>query len=197
MTRRARPLARALLAASPLAWLLLPPLRQMIESSMSLHMLLQFPLLFAAGWAAAAWWPMRAGAQLARIDVQGLAGAVLASGVAAFWMIPAALDLALLDGRVALLKYISWLLAGLWLAQGWRRLPAELAAFFLGNAAWMLITAGLLYREAESRLCVSYRFDEQLLSGNGLVVWGLAVGGLALLRLRVALAPQRGARSQS
>lgn len=186
---------RTLLAASPLAWLL-PQLRQPVESSMSLHMLLQFPLLFAAGWAAAAWWPARASVRLTRIDAHGLTGALWASAVAAFWMIPTALDLALLDARVALLKYASWLLAGLWLAQGWRRLPAELAAFFLGSAAWMLITAGLLYRDAESRVCVSYRLDEQMVGGNGLIVWGIALGALGLLRLRAVLEPERGARTK-
>jgi hypothetical protein len=179
--------ARALLALSALLWLLVPALRHLVEASMSLHMLLQFPLLLAAGWAAAGWLPRRLAARLGHVDGLGLSSATLASCVSAFWMIPAALDLAVLDGWVALLKYLSWLLAGLLLAEGWQRLGGIPATYFLGNAAWMLITAGLLYRDAESRLCVSYLFDEQSVSGNGLVAWGLALGGLALLKLRTLL----------
>lgn len=178
--------ARTLLAALPLL-LLVPPLRHAVEASMSLHMLLQLPLLFAAGWGASAWLPRRLAAAWARLDALGLSSATLASVVAAFWMIPAALDLAVLGppfSPMALAKYLSCWLAGLLLAQGWPRLRGPVAAFFLGNASWMLLTAGLLYGEAESRLCVSYRFDEQALSGAGLLAAGLLLGALALLRLR-------------
>lgn len=182
---RARGLTRLALALSPLLWLLWPSLRHFFEASMSLHMLVQLPLLLAAGWALAAWCPDRVGALQAHVDAQGLASATLASCVSAFWMIPAALDLALLDPWAAIAKYGSWLLAGLLLAQGRPRLSPVPAAFFLGNAAWMLITVGLLYRDADTRLCVSYLYDEQALSGNGLVAWGLVLGGVALARLRV------------
>jgi hypothetical protein len=188
-------IGRALLATSPLLWLLAPPLRHLVEGSMGLHMVLQFPLLLAAGWAAAAWWPARATRLLARVDVNGLASATLASLVAAFWMIPAALDLALLELHVAWLKYLSWIVAGLLLGQGWRRLSPELAAFFCGNAAWMLLTAGLLYRDAETRLCVSYLIDEQAASGNGLFAWGLALGAATLWRLRALMRRAEGARA--
>jgi len=44
----------------------------------------------------------------------------------------------------------------------------------------MLVTAGLLYREADQRLCVSYLVDEQAASGNGLIALGMALGALAL-----------------
>ena len=173
--------ARALLAVSPLLWLF-APLRQAVESRMALHMLVQLPLLLAAGWAAAAWCPRWPAAWAMRFDAQGLASATFASAVLAFWMIPAALDAALLDPSFAAFKFVSWWLAGLLLADGQRRLAPVLTIFFLGNAAWMLVTAGLLYREAEQRLCVSYLVDEQAASGNGLIAFGLALGALALPR---------------
>lgn len=186
-TDRILTIARAVLATSPILWLTVPPLRHLVEASMSLHMLLQLPLLFAAGWAAAASLPRQWVRRYACVDAHGLTSATLATGISAFWMIPAALDLAVLEPVAAWLKYGSWMLAGLLLAQGWQRLGAEVSAFFLGNAAWMLITAGLLYRDADTRVCVSYRFDEQAVSGNGLVLWGMVVGGMALWRLRAML----------
>ncbi len=156
----------------------------LIESRMSLHMLLEFPALFGLGW----WlgrrlpWPA-----LARIDAQGLLGATLASCVFAFWMIPAALDLALLSVAFAAAKYASWISAGALLAWGRERLSPVVAAFFLGNAAWMLATAGLLYRDAQTQLCVNYLIDDQLLTGAGLLAWAAALGALAAWRLRPLL----------
>jgi hypothetical protein len=172
-------IGRTLLAASPALWLL-PPLREWVESRMSLHMLVQFPLLLAAGWAAAAGWQARAATPWRRFDARGLTSATVASAVMAFWMIPAALDAALIHRYIALPKYLSWWLAGVLLAGGWRRLGTVPAIFFLGNAAWMLVTAGLLYRETENRLCVSYLADEQATTGHGLVGLGLVLAALAV-----------------
>ncbi len=175
-----------LLALLPLA-LLWPGLRHAIEGSMALHMLLQFPLLLAAGWAAARLLPARTSPQLQarwhRLDAHGLAGATFASAVAAFWMVPAALDLALLEPGIAALKYASWALAGLLLAWAWPRMAAETALFFLGNLVWMLATAGLLYREAELRLCVNYLLGDQALAGTGLLAGAVGIGCLVLLRI--------------
>lgn len=156
----------------------------LVESRMSLHMLLEFPALLVLGWALGRRWPAP---WLRRVDAQGLLGATAASCVAAFWMIPAALDLSLLSGAMAVLKYASWTAAGALLAWGRERLSPVVAAFFLGNAAWMLATAGLLYRDAETRLCVNYLVPDQLVTGAGLLAWAVALGGLAAVRLRPLL----------
>lgn len=156
----------------------------LIESRMSLHMLLEFPLLLALGWWLGRRWPA---AWLGRVDAQGLLGATVASCVFAFWMIPAALDLALLSGAMAAGKYASWIAAGALLAWGRERLSPVVAAFFLGNAVWMLATAGLLYRDAETQLCVNYLIDDQLVTGAGLLAWAFAMGALAAVKLRPLL----------
>lgn len=66
------------------------------------------------------------------------------------------------------------------MAQSWPRLSAELVVFFLGNVAWMLATAGLLFQEAEAHLCVSYLAEGQVLAGSGLIAWPLLLGAFAL-----------------
>ncbi len=179
-----------LLPALPLL-LLVAPLRHVLEGSMALHMLLELPLLLISGWAA--------GAVLSRhrlpagpprfIDANGVLGLAFASCVGALWMIPSMLDLSLLDTRVQCAKYIAWWLAGVLFRSSWRRAEPEIAAFFLGNMAWMLATAGLLYQDEEQRLCVSYLVNEQATTGQGLVVLALVVGGLALRRL-LAMQPR-------
>jgi hypothetical protein len=175
-----------LAALLPLA-LLHDGLRHAIESRMALHMLVEFPLLLAGGWAIARL-AARRHVLTDAFDALGLLGVAVVSCVSAFWMIPAALDLALLHEPMRWAKLASWMLAGALLARSWARLGDEIAVFFLGNLAWMFATAGLLYREAESRLCVSYLAEDQLWTGNGLVALAVALGALALRRLVAASA---------
>jgi hypothetical protein len=171
------------LALLPLA-LLWPVLRHTVESRMSLHMLGEFPLLFIAGWSASGLCLRRVQARRwlrgqRQLDWHGWTGATLASGVALVWMLPSALDAALLWPAVAAAKLASWWLAGWLLADGWRRMDAEVTLFFVGNLAWMLATAGLLFVDAPDRLCVNYLQDDQRRAGIGLVLWALALIALA------------------
>lgn len=165
------------LAALPLL-LLWPALRSIIESRMSLHMLLEFPALFAAGWAARRLF-IRERA-FALLDWHGWTSATFVSGVAAVWMLPSALDASLMSGPVAAAKLASWWLAGVCLADGWRRMDAEVLLFFAGNLAWMFATAGMLYLDTPARLCVNYLQDDQRHTGVGLVLLALVLGALAL-----------------
>ncbi|WP_284618675.1 hypothetical protein [Aquabacterium humicola] len=186
MTRRAAGFFIALALAT-----LLPGLREVFEGAMALHMLLQLPALLAAGWLMAGRWHRAAAVQalgraIAAIDAGGLFGATAASAVIALWMIPAWLDRSLLDPSTAVLKYASWLLAGVLLRAGAGRMHPTVAAFFLGNGAWMAATVGLLYQDEATRLCVSYLQDDQVWTGGGLVVAAVAMGALAL---RLVLRP--------
>jgi len=124
-----------------------------------------------------------------RVDAHGVLGLAFASCVGALWMIPSMLDLSLLDAGVQWAKYGAWWLSGVVLRASWRRSEPEIAAFFVGNMAWMLATAGLLYQDEEQRLCVSYLVDEQAVAGKGLIVLALVLAGLALHRVVAAPRP--------
>ena len=177
-----------LLAFSPLL-LCWPDLRHFVESRMALHMLLEFPLLMASGWCLRRWRLQRQPAQrgaagLERLlDWRGWTGATFVTVVTVVWMVPSMLDAAVLSLPVALFKYLGWWLAGWLLATSWYRMDAEVLMFFAGNLAWMTATAGLLYLEAPSQLCVSYLQDDQQHAGLGLVVLAVAAGGLALRQM--------------
>ena len=139
---RHRRIARAAMALPLL--LLIPPLRHILEASMLTHMLIEFPLLFIAGWLAGGWLThhrLPAGLP-AVVDAHGLLGLALASSVGALWMIPSMLDLSLLDASVQASKYASWTLCGLLFRSSWKRAGPVVSAFFLGNTGWMLATAG-------------------------------------------------------
>lgn len=177
----------ALLAALPLL-LLWPALRQTVEGRMSLHMLLEFPLLFAAGWALQRLEPHAAWVQW--LDWRGWTGATLTSLVAASWMLPSLLDLSLMSPSLATAKYVSWWLAGWLLADSWRRLDPEVLLFLVGNIAWMTATAGMLYLDTPQQLCVNYLQDDQRHAGIGLVLLAIGLGATAIRRA-MQQAPRR------
>ena len=145
---------------TPLAWL---------EADMARHMLLELPLLAALGASLAHSFPQRIEAVIGRFDRYGLSGWTFASLVAAFWMIPAALDVALGSVAINAVKYASVVAAGFAVRSAMRRSPVALEAFFVGNFAWMAATVGLLYQEAEAQLCLNYLADSQQRAGRGLV----------------------------
>lgn len=176
-----------LLALLPLC-LLWPTLRHLIESRMVLHMLVEFPVLFAAGWSSRRMLANSSACERIRLagaalDWGGLTGSVVVSCVALFWMIPAALDASLLAPEMAAVKYASWLAAGFMMAGSWRRMAPELVLFFAGNLAWMSATAGLLYTDTSQRLCANYLVDEQHTTGVGLIVLALLLGAVALRQM--------------
>ncbi len=185
-------------ALTPLIFIVMP-VRHTVESSMLLHMLVQFPLLLASG-AASGRLLVAASASARRawtvIDHGGLLGMVILSAVSALWMVPAALDATLTEPGAAALKYTSWWLAGLALALSWRRMSDVLRLFLLGSLAWMFATAGLLFFDSEQRLCVNYRLDEQAATGmallalSGLLFAGLVASGLRQAALRTGSAPR-------
>lgn len=181
MIAQRHPLAMILLAVQPLAWLV-PALRHACESRMVLHMFVQFPSLLAGGWALARLALHRWPELPEQLDPRGFVGAVALACVSAFWMIPAALDLALLVPEMERTKVASWLAAGALFALGWPRLADVPRLFLIGNLVWMFGTAGLLYQSAERRLCVNYLIDEQLWTGRSMVA-------LALLLTVVAVHP--------
>jgi len=166
--------------------LLAAPVRNAIESGMTLQMLVEFPLLMAAGFAAAALVSHRHAGSRA-IDAlmrMGLAPLLCASLCLMFWMVPLALDLARLHAGVNAAKYVSLLVAGAALQQGLKRAPAAVLVFFAGNLVWTLATVGMLFHDAETRLCASFLLGDQRLAGIGLIGCAIAITVALVLYLR-------------
>ena len=174
---------KALVVIVPLC-LCWPTVRHLIESRMSLHMLLEFPLLLASGWAALQSlrrhaWGAGINTVLNQLDPQGWVGATAATCVTIFWMLPLALDATLMSPEMATMKYVSWWAVGGLLCHSWQRMAPEVLWFFIGNLAWMSATAGMLYLDTPSRLCVNYLINDQRHTGIGLVLLALLLGVVA------------------
>lgn len=153
-----------------------PPLRHALESTMSLQMLVQLPLLALAGWLIA----REASGWLARRIVpwnyRGVSGLLLASLTSMVWMLPLAMDAALDDPRVALAKFVSVpMMIGAAVALSWPR-----AGFVIRGVVVLELTAtafrlGWLYLISPVRLCSNYLLDDQQRLGVLLLAIGSAI----------------------
>jgi hypothetical protein len=156
-----------------------PPVRHRLEATMTAQMLVQLPLLVAAGWLLAHAMPARV---LAKVDAWnhcGVAGLVLVTVVSTFWMLPRSLDAATSHPLMAAAKYLSVpLLIGLPFALSWPRMGFVVRGLFLAELVATCFRLGWLYRISPIRLCNNYVLNDQqrlgeymLALGSGLLVW--------------------------
>lgn len=173
----------AALLASSATLALAAALRGWFESSMLLHMLVQLPMIAAAGAAlgsaarrhAPAW----VAGRTASFDAGGACGIVFASAVMVLWMLPRSLDGARLNLAVDALKFVTVLAAGAAVALSWPRCPAIGRGVVHLEAIATLARFGWGYLAADERLCAAYLIDDQRVTGAALLVaaaaWGVAV----------------------
>lgn len=170
---------RARLAALLLLVMLAPLARHQLEATMSAQMLIQIPLLVAAGWLLAGAVPARVLAGVDAWNHRGITGLVLVTVVAAFWMLPRSLDAATTHPLITVAKYLSVpLLIGVPLAVSWPRTGFVVGGFFLMEFVATFFRLGWLYLISPIRLCNNYALNDQqrlgrymLAIGVGLLVW--------------------------
>jgi hypothetical protein len=178
VTSRRRSFALRLAALLVLV-LLAPPIRRGLEATMTAQMLVQIPLLVAAGWLLSCAVPARVLAIVGRSNYRGITGLVLASAAAAFWMLPRSLDAATSQPLMAGAKYLSVpLLIGLPFALGWPRMGFIVRGVLLVEVVASFFRLGWLYLISPIRLCNNFALDDQrqlggylLAIGGGLLVW--------------------------
>ena len=95
--------------------------------------------------------------------------------VSAFWMLPIALDAAVLRPVVGFAKVTSLVFAGWCAALSFRRARTAMQAFFALNFVWMTGAVGAMYQQAPERLCNTYLQGDQAHAGIGLVVLAIVV----------------------
>jgi hypothetical protein len=153
----------------------LAALREALERSMVLHMLVQLPVLVAAGVILGQVGAPFLGRLVARYDEHGITGLFTIMFVSAYWMIPRALESVLTSAPAELAKFASCILAGLLLPGMLQRANTVTQVFFVGNFASMMAIVGLLFQDAPQRLCNYYLLDDQVWAGTGLVIYALAI----------------------
>jgi hypothetical protein len=188
---RVRAWLPAALGAAGLAALAAPGPRALLESKMSLHMAVQLPAIAACG-ALLAWSGRNLLARTTgTINQQGASGFLLALFVMAPWMLPRMFDRVLLSPMLEVTKFAALALAGAVALLSWRAAGAVTQAFVIGNAAWMLFTAGLLVQDVTVRLCNAYMIDDQVVAGRLLVGFAALMSLAWLGRLAARHLPRR------
>ena len=195
---RPSPQAGAAMAAAGLAVLALPPVRQLLEASMTLHMLVQFPLLVLAGFLLARVIPTPWRLHADAWNAHGIAGLLASALVLMVLMIPRLLDLSLLDARIEAAKFLALLACGMALQLSWQRAGLLVQGFFLGNLLPMTAAAGQWFQDAPVRLCNAYLLDDQVRLGQGLVLLSIVVAaGVIAHVVRRYADPSPAARASS
>lgn len=156
--------------------LLLPPARHLLESRMTLQMLVQIPLLVVVGYLLRDAIPPRVTARIDQWNHQGVTGLVLASLAGLFWMLPRSLDAAVGETSVEAAKFISVpLLIGLPMGLSWPRMGFVVRGVFLVELIATWFRLGWLYMVSPIRLCNSFLLDDQQQSGTIMMVIGAAI----------------------
>lgn len=173
-----------------------PPLRTLIEQSMLWHMAIQMPLLILTGWLLMAsgsplpvarasrranqQTPMQINTQINRQasewNVYGLTGFVFSFITITYWMLPSAIDRAVVLPSADVIKLLSLLACGASLRHSSVRAPALIQLFFLGNFLAMMLWLGSYFLQTDLRLCNAYSLQSQINTGWGLIAWGLGIG---------------------
>lgn len=156
------------------------------------HMLVQFPLLALAGFLLAGRLPRRWLARVNRWNGYGITGLLACALILALLMIPRLLDLALVNGRVELAKWLALMVCGAALRLSWQPAGLLVQGFFLGNVLPMTAVVGYLFESSPLRLCNAYLLDDQARLGQRLI-WLSAATGIAWFACLVRTLMQREA----
>lgn len=168
------------------ALLLAVGLRQQLTAYMSLHMLVQIPLLVIAGIFLEQVYhhfkkPDSSLKKSWSFNEYGVPGLLFVSLVGAYWMIPKALDDALVDWRTALFKYLGLPICGWLIRSSVRKSNVVIKVFFLGNFCWMSAIVGMVYLDQPIRLCNAYLQEDQDWTGRGLIALAIILPLLWLI----------------
>ncbi|WP_051516538.1 hypothetical protein [Herbaspirillum sp. RV1423] len=175
--------------------------RRMLESTMFSHVLLQMPLLILSGVLLAnlrppAFPPRRPALHRLwrKCDAHGLASMLALLFSCAYWMVPNAIERAVINPFDDFAKFLSLTLAGALLPGALRKSHIVVQIFFIGGIVWMMAMAGMMYQNATQRLCNSYLLDDQVRTGIGLVALAVILPMWWCVSNSRAVAPKNGLR---
>lgn len=160
-------------------------LKDYLQASMALHMLVQIPLIITAGVFTAIGIShsnistnniyKHLSIFLKPYNLLGISGFFYIAIVTMYWMLPKALDQVLVSDYAQLSKYLSLFLAGLVLPWSYKISHTVIRLFFIGGVCWAMAIVGLLYQETDTRLCNFYLLNDQQWAGNGLVILAVVI----------------------
>lgn len=152
-------------------FLMLPPVVNLAESIMSIHMHIQMPLLAAAGMLMTPFLQNRFPNFFKKWNSNGVPGIILFMIIVSYWLLPRAMDEALTIPLVQVFKFISWpFLVGVPLRDSWGKLSALGQKVIYLSISLLFGFMAWLYIASPTQLCNNYLIIEQRALGWGFLI---------------------------
>jgi hypothetical protein len=150
------------------AALILPPVADLMESIMVVHMHMQMPMLVIAGFITANVIRLRFPRFFEKWNGNGVPGMILFATIMGFWMVPRTMDEALATPAAEIFKFVSLpFMAGIPLRDSWKKLGPVGKNITIGGFAILFYFMGWLYVNDPDQLCNNYLLVEQITLGWG------------------------------
>jgi|SRR5690625_857744 len=154
-----------------LVFLSLPPVIDLAESIMSIHMHMQMPLLAVAGMLMTPFLQQKFKSFFEKWNANGVPGIILFLIVVFYWLIPRAMDDALMSIPVEIFKFFSWtFLIGVPLRDSWPKLSKAVKNTVYIVLSVVYIGMAGLYIFSPDQLCNNYLIVEQRTLGWGFLL---------------------------
>ncbi|OIU68711.1 hypothetical protein [Rossellomorea aquimaris] len=155
-------------------FLILPPVAELLESVMIIHMHMQMPLLIIAGMLMA---PLfQKNSFLRRWNENGQPGILLFMLIFSYWLLPRTMDEALSSMWMEGFKFISLpFLAGVPLRDSWTKVSNGTKRVVLIVITLLSAFMGWIYIFSPNQLCNNYLIVEQVTLGWGFWTMGLCI----------------------
>ncbi|MDY0393447.1 hypothetical protein ACFSMW_13735 [Virgibacillus halophilus] len=156
--------------------LAVPPIRELFESAMITHMLVQLPLLIVSGWLMGSSVINRYHNFFQKWNADGVAGMLLVVTITMYWMLPRVLDESLVIWYIELFKFTGLsFLTGISLRDSWKKLGVIGKSFIFLNYLSMFALMAWVYIDIPVQICNNYLEVEQKMLGWGFLAITLAM----------------------
>lgn len=157
-------------------FLIIPPVANLMESVMIIHMHMQMPMLVIAGILMAKFFQIKFPQFFAKWNANGIPGITLFLIIWIYWMIPRTMDEALTIPVMEIFKFVSLpFLAGVPLRDSWKKLSSTSKNALFVLFTILFIAMGWLYIGAPIQLCNNYLLIEQITLGWGFLTMAIAM----------------------
>ncbi|WP_085507597.1 hypothetical protein [Thalassobacillus devorans] len=152
-------------------FLMLPPVANLMESVMIIHMHMQMTLFVIIGFLLAPALQKRFPRFFEEWNPNGIPGILLFVIVIFYWTLPRSMDEALNLWYIELFKFISLpFLAGVPLWDSWKKITASLKNGLISLFTLLFILMGWLYIWSPNQLCNNYLMIDQITLGWGFLL---------------------------
>lgn len=159
-----------------LIFLIVPPVANLMESVMIIHMHMQMPMLVIAGFLMGKFFLEKYPRFFDKYNENGVPGILLFVVIMSFWMLPRTMDEALTEPMMEIFKFVSLpFLAGVSLRDSWRRLNTLLKNSVFIFFTVLFLVMGWLYIQSDSQLCNNYLVIDQIILGWGFMAMAVCI----------------------